>query len=148
MEKIEFVRLGSADLDSLYEIEQLSFSHPWTREAYRDELENNSLALYWGCRVDGQLAAFAGLWRIADEGHITNIATHPQFRRRGLGEWLLRRLAVEMLSCGVKALTLEVRSRNSAALALYRKLGFEAAGLRKNYYDFPDDDAVIMWWRL
>lgn len=91
--ELSFRRLNGEDLPALYEIELASFSHPWTREAYRKELEENPLALYWGCFSRQQMLAFAGLWQILDEGHITNIAVAPQYRRKGIGEWLLRRVA-------------------------------------------------------
>lgn len=146
--ELSFRQLNGEDLPALYDIELASFNHPWTMEAYRKELEENPLALYWGCFSQQQLLAFAGLWQILDEGHITNIAVAPQYRRRGIGEWLLRRVAVELQARNGIALTLEVRSHNQAAIALYEKLGFRNAGRRKGYYDDPPDDALIMWWNL
>lgn len=143
-----FRRLQLDDLDRLMEIEQASFSDPWSRESYHSELGSNKLARYWGVFDDGQMLGFCGLWQVLDEGHITNIAIHPDYRRRGLAEWLLRRIAVECLLEDCFFLTLEVRSQNEAALELYAKLGFESKGVRTNYYHNPDDHAVLMWWDL
>ena len=141
-----FARLGPESVDALLAIEQASFPHPWSRDAYQRELAGNRLAHYYGCYLGDTLVAFAGFWLVLDEAHITNVAVAPAFRRRYLGEWLLRRLFVEAQAQGARRLTLEVRAKNIPAIRLYEKLGFRSAGLRKAYYDAPPDDAVIMWW--
>lgn len=81
----------------------------------------------------------------AGEGHITNVAVHPDYRRRHIGEAIVSALLAEAETAGVFAETLEVRAMNSAAQGLYAKFGFKAAGIRKGYYEDNGEDAVIMW---
>jgi len=138
--------LTPEDLDQLEELEQKSFSLPWSRESYLYELTQNPIARYFGLFQGDRLLAFCGLWLIADEGHISNVATDPEFRRRGLGEKLMRSVAVWAMAHGAVFLTLEVRSQNDPAKKLYEKLGFTVQGCRKDYYDEPKDDALIMTW--
>ena len=140
--------LSLEDLPRLMEIEKQSFSLPWSLQSYRDELLNNELAHYVGLYVNDQLAAYGGFWRIFDEAHICNIAVAPQFRRRGLGEALLRAQIALSVSLGVERITLEVRVSNYAAQGLYEKLGFRACGIRPKYYQDNNEDALIMWLNL
>lgn len=137
--------LGIKDLDNVLEIEELSFSYPWKREAYRYEFEDNILSRYWGCFYENRLIAFAGYWLIVDEGHIANVAVHPLFRRQGLGELLMVYVMNACLAEGGEKMTLEVRAGNTVAQQLYQKLGFRSVGIRKNYYEESNEDAVIMW---
>jgi ribosomal-protein-alanine N-acetyltransferase len=91
------------------------------------------------------IIGFAGLWLMVDEAHITTIAMHPDFRRRGLGEFMLVSLIDIAYSIGAKWVTLEVRVSNHSAQNLYRKYGFREAGLRHRYYSDNQEDALIMW---
>src|SRR5437868_11480917 len=91
------------------------------------------------------IIGFAGLWLMVDEAHITTIAMHPDFRRLGLGEFLLVALIDISYTIGAKWVTLEVRVSNSNAQNLYRKYGFREAGLRHRYYSDNQEDALIMW---
>jgi [ribosomal protein S18]-alanine N-acetyltransferase len=102
-----------------------------------------------GVTVPSQDAAsiigFAGLWLMVDEAHITTIATHPDYRRRGLGEFLLMNLIDIAYTIGAKWVTLEVRVSNATAQNLYQKYGFREAGVRRRYYSDNQEDALIMW---
>ena len=91
------------------------------------------------------LAGYAGLWLVVDEAHITTIAVRPQFRGRGLGEWMLVALTDIAIAINARWLTLEVRVSNGVAQALYRKDGFKPAGVRHRYYSDNQEDALIMW---
>jgi ribosomal-protein-alanine N-acetyltransferase len=91
------------------------------------------------------IIGFAGLWLMVDEAHITTIAMHPDFRRLGLGEFLLVALIDISYNIGAKWVTLEVRVSNYTAQNLYRKYGFREAGLRHRYYSDNQEDALIMW---
>ena len=91
---------------------------------------------------------YAGIWVILDEGHVTNIGVDPDFRRQGIGQGLLEELTVRAMQRGITAMTLEVRLSNYGAQALYKKLGFEARGIRKEYYQDDKEDALIMWREL
>jgi ribosomal-protein-alanine N-acetyltransferase len=130
------------------ELDALCFSAPWRIEDFRYEILENDLAHYLVCEAERGIVAYAGLWAVLTEGHIMNVAVHPDFRRRGLGAAvlgeLLRRSAGEF---GLEAFTLEVRAANSAALRLYERFGFRREGRRKEYYSDPLEDAVVMWRR-
>jgi ribosomal-protein-alanine N-acetyltransferase len=91
------------------------------------------------------IIGFAGLWLMVDEAHVTTIAMHPDYRRLGLGEFLLVNLIDISYTIGAKWVTLEVRISNYAAQNLYRKYGFREAGLRHRYYSDNQEDALIMW---
>ena len=91
------------------------------------------------------IVGFAGLWLMVDEAHVTTIAMHPQFRRLGLGEYMLASLIDIAYEIGAKWVTLEVRVTNYSAQSLYRKYGFREAGLRHRYYSDNQEDALIMW---
>ncbi len=91
------------------------------------------------------IVGFAGLWLMVDEAHVTTIAMHPNFRRRGLGEYMLASLIGIAYEIGAKWVTLEVRVTNQNAQNLYRKYGFREAGLRHRYYSDNQEDALIMW---
>jgi ribosomal-protein-alanine N-acetyltransferase len=98
--------------------------------------------------TSSQLASiigFAGLWLMVDEAHITTIALHPDYRRQGLGEFLLTSLIDIAYRIGARWVTLEVRVSNYIAQNLYRKYGFREAGLRHRYYSDNQEDALIMW---
>lgn len=130
-------------LDGIVQIEDHSFSHPWSRGAFERELEN-SVADYTVAVKDGRVVAYGGLWKILDEGHITNIAVHKDERRKGIGDALLRRMLKKGRENGINAFTLEVRISNLGAQELYKKHGFKSVGVRKRYY--PDgEDAMIFW---
>jgi ribosomal-protein-alanine N-acetyltransferase len=91
------------------------------------------------------ILGFSGLWLMVDEAHITTIAMHPNYRRLGLGEFMLVSLIDIAYSIGAKWVTLEVRVSNYSAQNLYRKYGFHEAGLRHRYYSDNQEDALIMW---
>lgn len=132
--------LTEEDFRRLAEIEALCFHGSWTEETLRAEL-NNPLSILCVSRREGGIAAFA-LGRVAaDEGELFQIATLPELRRNGIAEGLLRELHEEMRRRGAACCFLEVRSRNSGAIALYRKCGYTQISVRRGYYD--DDDALI-----
>ena len=93
---------------------------------------------------DGVVSAYAGTWLIIDEGHITNIAVHPDKRGKGYGTNVTSAMMQAAVDVGVQYMTLEVRVSNEPALALYKKLGFKKAGVRKKYYEDNGEDAYIM----
>ncbi|ADQ47028.1 ribosomal-protein-alanine acetyltransferase [Caldicellulosiruptor kronotskyensis 2002] len=137
-------RMAEKDIDMVHEIEILSFSVPWSRESFEYELKNE-FAIYYVYEEDGRVWGFAGMHHIVDEGHITNIAVHPQKRGQGIGKLLLSALISYAKENGLVGLTLEVRSKNHVAISLYKSFGFVQEGIRKNYYSNPPDDAIIMW---
>jgi ribosomal-protein-alanine N-acetyltransferase len=143
-------RLAStADLDGVLAIEEASFNNPTTREWYEKELERPEVCFVYVLRVPEQpVAAFCAFWLVADQAHINNLAVLPELRGRGLGTELLRGVIAEAAHLGAAVLTLEVRESNKAAIQLYRAAGFVQAGVRKNYYTKPVEDALVLRFML
>jgi ribosomal-protein-alanine N-acetyltransferase len=132
------------DLLAVHEIERQSFTTPWPPHAYRSELESNRLAHYLVVRVDGQVVAYAGMWLMADEAHITTFAVHPAWRRQRIAERLLVALLDLAVQRHAREATLEVRLSNIAARRLYEKYGFRPVGVRPRYYSDDNEDGLIM----
>jgi len=142
---IEIRPFEPEDLERVYEIELSSFSIPWTKEDLQRDAVSNNLSVYLVALCDNQLVAYAGMWHVVTEGHITNIAVSPDYRNKGIGQQLIEgllRIAKEREMMGI---TLEVRMNNAAAQRLYIKNGFKVEGIRKNYYADTKEDALIMW---
>jgi ribosomal-protein-alanine N-acetyltransferase len=134
------------DLAGVVTIETLSFAIPWSRNSFLHELLDNERAVYLVAKDEfNHLVGYIGMWIIFDEGHITNLAVHPNFRRRGAGDLLLKGLTAYGRREGVKYLTLEVRRSNEIAQNLYYKQGFVHMGVRRKYYLDNNEDALIMW---
>ncbi len=134
------------DLEAVLEIEHISFATPWSRDSFVYELLENQRAVYLVARNEmNRVVGYIGMWVVFDEGHITNLATHPVFRRQGIGQALLDKLTEVSRTRGVKYLTLEVRRSNGSAQELYQKTGFVHMGVRRRYYLDNNEDAFIMW---
>jgi len=133
------------DIKTLTEIDAICFSAPWSEKSFTDEIMNNNVAMYFVVEVDGKVVGYAGLWVILEEGHITNVAVHPDFRGKGLAKKLLTELLAAAEEAGANLFTLEVRASNESAIALYESFNFKSVGVRKKYYEDNDEDAVIMW---
>lgn len=139
-----FHRLRIADLDEVLEIERLSFRTPWSKYAFIHEIEFEN-SVFETVKVEGKLVGYGGFWHILDEAHITNIAIHPEHRRRGLGRRLLIHLLELAVEKGVSKATLEVRRSNAAAQRLYKDFGFQMIAVRRHYYSEENEDALVMW---
>ena len=133
------------DIDEVLQLEKLCFPVPWSRDAFRMEVEQNQCARYYVVRENNLLIGYGGMWLILDEAHITNIAVHPEHRRKGVGRLLMETLMEEAARLNMERMTLEVRVSNTAAITLYKSLGFEEGGIRKGYYSNDREDALIMW---
>lgn len=140
--------MEAKDIDDIVRIEQESFPTPWSREAFENELIKNRFAVYTVLEDEEGVFGYCGMWVIIDEAHITNIALLPKYRGKKLGEALLRKVMEIAKEKGAKTMTLEVRVSNDIAQSLYRKLGFQNGGIRKNYYTDNQEDALIMWVNL
>jgi ribosomal-protein-alanine N-acetyltransferase len=145
MIKVEIVEAKLDDIDQIMVVEKLSFTIPWSKKTMQEEIFSNNMARYLVAKVNGQVVGYAGVWKILNEGHITNIAVHPEFRDCGVGSALLSELIKRGETEGIESFTLEVRKTNKAAIALYSKYGFKEAGVRKKYYADNDEDAILMW---
>lgn len=135
------------DLDQIVHIEKECFSLPWPKESFEKELLNE-LAYYQCAEENGKIAGYMGMWKIIDECHITNIAVLPEYRNKGIGGMLIRKM-IEICKCSeITAMTLEVRESNVPAIKLYKKFGFITEGKRPKYYVKPVEDALIMWRKI
>ncbi|HEY5269784.1 MAG TPA: ribosomal protein S18-alanine N-acetyltransferase [Anaerolineales bacterium] len=132
------------DVPIVHEIDTLSFSLPWPERSFRFELTENPVARNWVAESGGRIAAMLVLWLIVDEAHIATIATHPDFRRQGIGERLMIAALLSARAEGAAHVFLEVRAGNASALALYKKYGFVVAGVRLRYYKDNNEDAILM----
>ena len=123
-------RMTEDDVDEVWELDKLCFALPWSRESFADEVKN-TLAYYYIIRDDeNKLIAYCGVWNVADEGHITNVAVHPDYRRGGYGSILIETLIAKAKELDLMLLTLEVRESNMPAQRLYEKYDFELLGKR------------------
>lgn len=137
-----------AHLPWLAEIEALCFSRPWSEEALSLLVTDKAFGLALVEEETGQVLAYVGVLLALDEGQIINVATHPAWRRRGFADALLSALADEAKARGLVTLSLEVRESNAAAIALYEKHGFFAAGKRPRFYTHPTEGALVMLCNL
>jgi ribosomal-protein-alanine N-acetyltransferase len=137
---------GDDDLTGVLEVEQESFTNPWTREMYAWELQNRSVCHIFVVRTDDcAVAGFCAFWLVFDEIHINNLAVRPAYRGQGIGTALMDRVLAEARHLGARRATLEVRASNLPARRMYERLGFYVAGTRRNYYSHPVEDALILW---
>jgi ribosomal-protein-alanine N-acetyltransferase len=137
---------ADADVDAIVALEAESFTNPWSRDTLVWELRNSDVTRVYVLREDGErVAAFCVCWVIFDELHVNTLAVAPGSRRQGLGSILMRAAMADAAAAGAVKATLEVRASNEAALALYRRLGFDIAARRPGYYSKPDEDGLILW---
>ena len=138
-----------AHLNGAAELEKLCFSSPWSASSL-ELLTNDGIGVGYVLTTpaapgaEPAVAAYGGMLITVDEGQITNIAVHPDHRRKGYGAAITRALLRHAKDVRLDSVSLEVRASNTPAIALYQKLGFEQIGLRKNYYRNPREDALIL----
>ncbi len=144
-------RMQKADIPQATIIDRQAFPTMKPPTNFERELSYGMAYYFVACRGDErdepdtpEIVGYAGLWLLADEAHIVNIAVRPEYRRRGIGEMLLVALIELSLDVGASMITLEVRISNRAAQGLYYKYGFTIRGVRKGYYSDNHEDAVIM----
>lgn len=132
------------DFEQVVAIDQLSFSLPWPARSFRFELTDNPASRCWVTELDGRVAAMLVGWLIVDEIHIATIATHPDFRGRGIGRNLLSHALRSAREEGAVKSFLEVRESNEVARKMYRSFGFVEDGRRREYYKDNAEDAILM----
>ena len=142
--------LTMEDIDQVCALEEMVFSMPWQREAFVEMVENKD-ALYLVVEEKsnpGVVIAACGMRHVVGEGDISNVVVHPAWRKRGIARQMLSELLLRGITkFGIEAYTLEVRKSNVDAIHLYEYLGFVQEGIRKNFYEKPVEDAIIMWKR-
>ena len=127
------------------QIDRMSFSLPWPEHSFHYEVADNRAARCFVAETgDKRVAAMIVSWIVVDELHIATIATHPEFRRQGIGALILTEALKDATAAGVRRAFLEVRESNEAAQAMYRKFGFEITGRRPRYYKDNGEDAILM----
>ncbi len=138
------------DLDAVLEIERHSFHSAWTRESFERELVTHHARIDVLRDERRSVLAFHNYWLVASsaELHVLSIATHPDFRRRGLAGRLLAHAMEAARTIGATLATLEVRKGNAPAIALYERLGFRTVHVRARYYQDNDEDALVMTCEL
>ncbi|AIY04413.1 acetyltransferase [Planococcus sp. PAMC 21323] len=144
-ETVSYRKMTVEDVDAVYEIEKLSFTLPWTKDAFFNEMNINEHAYYVIAETEEGIVGYCGMWLVMDEAHVTNIAIHPDQRGKKLGGGLMEAAIETAKAQGAVLMTLEARVSNTVAQNLYRKLGFKNGGIRKRYYTDNYEDAIVMW---
>ena len=129
------------------ELEKLCFSQPWSVTSL-ELLTKEGIGTGVVCRCDGIVCAYGGMLVAVDEGQITNIATHPDYRRQGYGKAVVEALIKYAKNNRLESISLEVRESNRAAIELYSSLGFKTEGKRKDFYTKPTESALVMVLRI
>ena len=137
-------KMTLVDLQQVVAIDQASFSLPWPARSFQFELTDNVASRSWVAELDWQVVGMIVLWLIVDEAHIATLATHPDFRRQGIGKQLLVHALAAVKAEGAHKAFLEVRAGNTVARAMYRRFGFAEEGRRPRYYKDNNEDAILM----
>lgn len=140
--KIEL--MNPSHVKGVFEVSNLSLEESWNIDSIEKEL-SNKLAKYLVALHGDKVIGFVGMWIVFNEGDITNVAVHPDYRKQGVGNLLIDNLITLCKKNNINSLTLEVRESNIPAQSLYKKHGFKEEGVRKNFYNNPKENAIIMW---
>ncbi|MBD5545097.1 MAG: ribosomal protein S18-alanine N-acetyltransferase [Lachnospiraceae bacterium] len=143
---ITIEELEEKDVAAVSQIEERAFSMPWSAGDFLQMVHNEN-ALYLVAKSEGIPIACCGVRNILGEGEITNVVVDKPYRGKGIGGRMLSELLEKGKQMGIEAFTLEVRKSNEAAICLYKKAGFVTEGIRKNFYEKPVEDGLIMWKR-
>lgn len=137
-------KMTEDDIPAVVDLDQKSFSLPWPERSFRFELTDNPASRCWVAELDRKVVGMIVVWLIVDEAHVATVATHPEYRRRGIGRRLLSHALRHLIQDGARSSFLEVRESNLAAQEMYRKFGYEATSRRRHYYRDNDEDAILM----
>lgn len=141
-------KMENRDLENVTALEAACFSMPWKYSDFEECIRNPHRVYLLAETDEGEVIGGCMLTEIAGEGDISNVAVLERFRKQGIGSKLLQNLLEYGRNIyGIEAFTLEVRSKNAAAIRLYETAGFYSEGIRPNFYEKPKDDAIIMWKR-
>ncbi len=136
-------KMTCSHIEETARLERVCFSSPWSEDGLKSEADNK-FARFFVAFLDGKIAGYIGSHNVLGEVYITNVAVFPEFRRKGVGRALIEFLVNEMKAENANFVTLEVRKSNMSAVSLYEKCGFEKVGERKNFYEKPTEDAILM----
>ena len=129
---------NESHLNDILDIERMVFSKPWTRKHLKSDLTIRGDSENWVYLEDQQVAGYIFGWKILDEFHLNNIAVHADFQRRHIGRSLIEHIFVRLQTSNIQRVYLEVSGENKPAQQLYKSLGFQQKGIRKNYYGKSD----------
>lgn len=138
----EIVPVTEEMLDTIEEMEKECFSVPWSREMLLYQMRGNNVFL--AAVNNGEVMGYIGMMFVLDEGYISNVAVTGKYRRKGIAKALISALEAKCREMHLSFMTLEVRESNTPAISLYAGLGFEEVGVRRNYYDKPRENAILM----
>ena len=145
MQDVLIRKMETDDIDDILAIEERCYGeHHWSYESFISEL-NNQISSYICAVVNNKCVGYMGIWKIIEEAHVTNLSVNPDFQNQKVAHRLLLSSIDECYKNKIKYITLEVRVNNKKAIHLYEKFGFKSLGLRKNYYQDNNEDALIMW---
>ena len=145
--EFELRRMQPSELPEVLSIERQSFSHPWIESTFQGEMQNRGIShpIVAVSGPGGRLIGYVLYWLVGDEMQINNVAVHPEWRRRGVAERMLRAVLEDSKDGGAAFAVLEVRESNTAARTLYeKKLGFGFLAVREGYYSHPDEAAIVL----
>ena len=140
---LEIKKMTSSHIEEIAKLEKECFSSPWSEDGLKSELDNN-FARFFVALCDGKIVGYIGSHNVLGEVYITNVAVFPEFRRNGVGKMLVEYILDRMKTEKAEFVTLEVRKSNLNAASLYEKCGFQKVGERKNFYEKPTEDAILM----
>ncbi len=140
----DVVLLSEDNIDELVELEKKCFSDPWSSTMFLGDLRSNDTCYFGVFNNNGDLVGYAGMWLTIDGGEITNVAVHPDYRRKGIASSLVHNLIKICKANNLFFINLEVRESNCKAISLYKQNGFKKVGERKNYYKNPTESALLM----
>lgn len=144
---IEIKKMTSSHIGEIARLEKECFSSPWSKDGLKTELDNN-FARFFVAFSGGKIAGYIGSHNVLGEVYITNVAVFSEFRRKGVGKALVEFLVNEMKAENAEFVTLEVRKSNQNAISLYEKCGFQKVGERRNFYEKPIEDAILMTYYI
>lgn len=140
---VDIVKMSKNHVDAVSEIEAQLFSTPWSKQAFADTLLMEHV-IFLTALVEGTVAGYCGIYLAADEGEVTNVAVAPSFQRHKIAQRLLDKTIAAAHAKGAQQIFLEVRDSNEPAICLYQGAGFRKIGVRQNYYQKPQEDALVM----
>ncbi len=143
MQKIEIKSANISDIDEILEIEKSCFTSPWSKNSLESAIQNSN-SYFFKALFNGKIVGYGGMYTVLNEGYIYNIAVLKGSRGKGIGTALVKKLVNKSSDLNLEFLSLEVRVSNFSAIKLYEKCFFEKVGLRKNFYDNPKEDGLIM----
>lgn len=136
-------QMEKKDIEQVEKIEKEIFSIPWSAHSFEDAAMTKE-NIYLVCECNGVIAGYCGLWTVLGEGNITNMAVDKEYRKKGIGEALMKEMEKRGRQKDVDIFFLEVRQSNAAARRLYDKMGYKEIGTRKRFYERPVEDAIVM----